>query len=285
MTTFSVVTPSRNQVGWLRLAAASVADQAGDFVAVEHLVQDAGSTDGTLEWLAENPTVGAVSEADEGMYDGVNRGLRRATGEILAYLNCDEQYLPGALARVAGYFAEHSSVDLVFAGMVVVDGAGEYVCSRKALPPKVLHTRLCHLASFTCGMFFRRRVLERGFFFDPSWKSVGDAEWVARCLEQGIKVGIIEDGLAVFTDTGENLGDAPANEIERRRLRALVPGWAQMFAPWVAWQHRWRRWRWGAYRLEPFSYAIYTQKEVGQRTEFYVDRPTALWRKRLTLWR
>ena len=84
---------------------ASVADQG---VEAEHIVQDACSNDGTLEWLLTDPRVKAFSEKDAGMYDAVNRGLRRASGEILSYLNCDEQYLPGALPHaVAAYFERH----------------------------------------------------------------------------------------------------------------------------------------------------------------------------------
>lgn len=285
MPKFSVITPSKNQAPWLRLAVASVADQTSDSVVVEHLVQDAKSTDDTLAFLQDRPGVQVVCEADSGMYDALNRGFNRATGDIFSYLNCDEQYLPGALEKVGDFFEAHPTIDLLFGVMIVVDGAGEYICSRKALSPSILHTRVCHLASFTCGMFFRRKVWERGFSFDPTWKSVGDAEWVARCLEQGVKVGVMDDCLAAFTDTGTNLGDAPANDIERNRLRALAPGWARSATPLVAWWHRVRRWRCGAYRLEPFSYAIYTQNDPRRRTDFRVDRPTALWKKRLTLWR
>ena len=83
----------------MKLCIASVADQG---VELEHIVQDAESDDGTLDWLPQDRRVKAFVEKDQGMYDAVNRGLRRASGDILAYLNCDEQYLPGALAMVAG---------------------------------------------------------------------------------------------------------------------------------------------------------------------------------------
>jgi glycosyltransferase involved in cell wall biosynthesis len=78
---FSVITPSFNRSPWSTLCIASVADQAVD---VEHIVQDAASTDGTLEWLPEDTRVKAFIEPDRGMYDALNRGLRRAHGDILA---------------------------------------------------------------------------------------------------------------------------------------------------------------------------------------------------------
>jgi glycosyltransferase involved in cell wall biosynthesis len=95
---FSIVTPSFRNSQWLRLCVASVSDQQG--VELEHIVQDSCSDDGTRDWLPHDQRVKAVIEKDSGMYDTANRGYRRARGDILAYLNCDEQYLPGALKAV-----------------------------------------------------------------------------------------------------------------------------------------------------------------------------------------
>jgi len=99
----SIVTPSFRSSNWLRLCIASVADQQG--VEVEHIVQDSCSDDGTQEWLPKESRVKAFIEKDQGMYDAVNRGFRRSTGQSLAYLNCDEQYLPRALQTVHDSFA------------------------------------------------------------------------------------------------------------------------------------------------------------------------------------
>src|SRR5688572_7753502 len=98
---FSIVTPSFRGARWLQLCIASVADQDVDH---EHIVQDSCSDDGTQDWLPRDGRVKAYIEKDKGMYDAVNRGLRRATGDILAYINCDEQYLPNALSQVAQFF-------------------------------------------------------------------------------------------------------------------------------------------------------------------------------------
>src|ERR1044071_161951 len=107
----SIITPSFRSSRWLKLCIPSVADQG---VEHEHIVQDACSDDGTQDWLPGDPRVIAVVEKDRGMYDAVNRGLRKASGEILAYLNCDEQYLPGALQAVEKFFQTHPDVDMVF---------------------------------------------------------------------------------------------------------------------------------------------------------------------------
>src|ERR1700731_1356139 len=108
----SIITPSFRASKWLKLCIASVADQKG--VAFEHIVQDSCSDDGTQQWLSNDPRVTAFIEKDNGMYDAINRGLRRASGEICAYLNCDEQYLPGTLAKVAKFFDTHPKLDVLF---------------------------------------------------------------------------------------------------------------------------------------------------------------------------
>jgi glycosyltransferase involved in cell wall biosynthesis len=117
-----------------------------------------------------------VVEPDEGMYDAVNRGLRRARGGILAYLNCDEQYLPGALAAVGDYFKAHPEVEVVFGDAVVVDARMAYRFHRKLLVPLPYHTACFPLATLTCATFFRRRLIdEGGFYFDPAMRYCGDS--------------------------------------------------------------------------------------------------------------
>ena len=121
--TISVVTPSYRQPEWLRLCAASVADQRGEGLTVEHLVQDSLSGPEIAEALRPYPGAQLFSEKDEGMYDAINRGWERASGDILCWLNCDEQYLPGALNAVAHYFRQHPDTEVLIADALVVDTA------------------------------------------------------------------------------------------------------------------------------------------------------------------
>ena len=128
-------------------------------------MQDACSGEPVRAVCAEFPNVRLFQERDAGMYDAVNRGLRRGTGDICAYLNCDEQYLPGALAAVQSYFRQHPEVDLLFGDVIVVDAAGHYLCSRRVLTPRKRHTQVCHLntlpprCSSGAGFSMTRRIL------------------------------------------------------------------------------------------------------------------------------
>src|SRR5437867_10298678 len=131
---FSIITPSFRSSQWLRLCVASVADQQG--VQIEHIVQDSCSDDGTADWLPNDSRVRAYIEKDQGMYDAVNRGFRRAKGELLAYLNCDEQYLPGALKAAHDFFAANPELDAALSDTVVTDSEGDYICHRYSLRPR-----------------------------------------------------------------------------------------------------------------------------------------------------
>jgi len=267
----SVVTPSFRSGQWLRLCIASVADQGAE---VEHIVQDAGSDDGTLEWLNADGRVRAFVEKDRGMYDAVNRGLRRSRGEILAWLNCDEQYLPGALRAVTDFFAAHPEVDLVYGDVVMVDGSGRYLWHRKMLTPLKYHTWTCHLSTLSCATFFRRRVVfDSDCFFDPNLRDVGDGEWMLRLLRRGVAMATLGRFTSAFTQTGANMSAAPNARREARELRRSAPAWARMLKPlWVV-HHRLRRWAGGMYSQAPFSYEIFTPDSPQRRVRHQVDRP------------
>jgi glycosyltransferase involved in cell wall biosynthesis len=277
---FSIITPSFRGSKWLKLCIASVADQQG--VQVEHIVQDAGSDDGTLDWLPHDGRVKTYIEKDAGMYDAVNRGLRKSSGEILAYLNCDEQYLPGALLAVREFFEAHPDVDVAFAHTIVVDARGEFICYRKAVLPHKHHVMVCHLPTFTCATFFRRRVLDQhDLWFDSRWRDLGDADWVVRLLEQRVPMAALPRYTSVFTDTGENMNLKPNAVREKERMFRAAPRWSQRLALGLQGLHWLRRLAHGNYCQRPFRYAIYTLDQPNRRSESAVAHPTFVWRERL----
>jgi glycosyltransferase involved in cell wall biosynthesis len=249
-----------------------VADQQ---VELEHIVQDAGSDDGTLDWLPQDSRVRAFIEKDQGMYDAVNRGLRRAKGDILAYLNCDEQYLPGALALVRKFFNSHPDVDLVFGDIVMIDREGNYLYHRKVQPPLKYHTWTCQLSTLSCAMFFRRRVVfERGFFFDPVLRDAGDGEWMVRLLKNGTTMAALGQFTSAFTCTGNNMSAGENATRERRELAASAPALARALKPAIITHHRLRRLCGGMYFQKPFSFEIFTRKNASRRHRIEVGKPT-----------
>jgi glycosyltransferase involved in cell wall biosynthesis len=269
---FSVVTPSYRQLPWLKLCAASIADQGG--VEVEHIIQDAG-TGGDLEaWAVSQPNLRLFAEPDAGMYDAINRGLRRATGEICAYLNCDEQYLPGALGRVAKFFAAHPEVNVLFGDVILVDQQGTPLSYRRTVLPVRSHVRLAHLNTSTCATFFRRELVDRGFHFDAQWKVIGDAIWIERLLNSKIAMATIHEPLAAFTFTGNNLGETPASRSEALTWKGDTRGNRLDRVIAVVW-HRLRKALAGAYRRRDLEIDIFTlqsperrQRRIGKQVGF-----------------
>lgn len=320
---FTIVTPSFNQLDWLRLCVASVRDQvakasdecrvtsdegsnaATSPLSIEHVVQDAG-TDGMEEFAREieasfhrdgkevfssQSSVGSnskagysltiYSEKDAGMYDAINKGLNKAKGDICAYLNCDEQYLPGTLQWVADYFSVTPQTDVLFGAAIVTRADGSYVCDRRVMVPTRWHTMVSgNLSVFTSSTFFRRKsVVERGLLFDPQWRVCGDAVWALQFLEAGLRMESSHKPLSAFAETGANLSASgnPRAAEESRRLALSAPAAVRALKPVVLLAYRLRRWRSGAYALKPHKYAVYTAADARLRRCFNVNEPAFRW--------
>jgi glycosyltransferase involved in cell wall biosynthesis len=276
---FSIITPSFRNSAWLKLCIASVADQAG--VELEHIVQDSCSDDGTQDWLPKDKRVQAFIEKDGGMYDAVNRGYRRATGDILAYLNCDEQYLPGALAAVEKFFLENPGVEVLLAGSIVTDGAGNYVCHRHGMRPSPRHIWY-RFPALTSSIFIRRSVIrERGIFFDTKWRDLGDFHWMLALMQARVPIADAPMFTSVFADTGDNMNLKPNAVREENEKNAMIPAWVRLLKPLWILSHRLRRLMHGHFSLKPTSYAIYTPASPDRRVTIAVPKPTPIWWNRL----
>ena len=251
----SIITPSYNQLRWLKLCVASVADQKGG--CHEHIIQDAQSGGELEQWVRTHSSARLFVESDAGMYDAINRGFRRATGDIVAWLNCDEQYLPGALAKVAAFFEQHPQVDVLFGDAVLLDARGEILSYRKALKPTLLHTQLVHLCTLSCATFVRRSVIERGFLLDDHYRTISDAVWVAAMLRAKLKMAVLDEPLAAFTMTGANLGQTQRAFEEGALWRRKIKGHALLRCPVIA-MHRLRKLLGGAYARRDVVADVYT---------------------------
>lgn len=274
---FSIVTPSLNMLGYLKRCGASVADQDG--VSVEHMVMDACSTDGTVEWLLENERVISSVEKDKGMYDAVNKGFRRARGRILAYLNCDEQYLPGTLAYVKDFFDSHPQIDLLFGGGLVVRPDGSLIAYRKAYQPRWPYISVSHLYVMSCTMFVRRRVIERGFLFDDNLRANGDERFVVVCLRNGFRAAYAKRYFSAFTMTGSNMSAGENAKREQRELLKATPLWVRVFWHPLNVLRLTEKTLAGAYRESfPLTYTLYDSDDLEKRRKFVAAKASFRWK-------
>ena len=327
--TFSIITPAFNQLDWLRLCIASVADQVtgedasrgklkavsckdGNLgkriitqvdserpspnadllsavqspLAIEHIIQD-GGTPGVIEFFQKLiPELGLEllpiggdevlragkpgytlilhSGPDAGMYDAINKGITHMTGDLWAWINCDEQYLPRTLPYVAEWFDRHLKVDILCGDALLTDEEGAALSYRRIIPPNWRHTRLVHLSSLSCTSFYRRSIVESGGVFDTSWRSIGDAEWMARLISQGVKIGACRKLLSSFAFTGQNTSQTPLAREEAGKWCGMSDAPSPWFTLPTIWIHRVRKWLAGSYRLKSVHYALYQKNTVGR---------------------
>jgi glycosyltransferase involved in cell wall biosynthesis len=261
----SIITPSLNQAGYLACCCASVADQGGTH---EHIVVDGGSSDGSVAWLQQQAGVRWISGPDHGMYDAINKGFGLACGEVLAYLNCDEQYLPGALASVEAAFEAHPEVDIVYGDALLLHPDGSLAAFRKAYPLRRCYVASSHLYVLSCATFFRKSLLDRVGGYDLEWRTAGDAAFVLRALEGGAVAFHLRRYVASFTLTDDNLGATPLAFSEHRQLFLRQPCWLRALSPFLAACRLLEKALAGAYRQSwPLRYSIYTGP-ADARTDF-----------------
>jgi glycosyltransferase len=123
MLNISIITAVRNAVGQIGATLRSVESQT--YAGIEHVVVDGASSDGTQEYVekAGRRVSRLVSEPDKGVYDAFNKGLRLATGDVIAFLNAGDTYVePGVIAKIAARL-EETGADLLFADLGVLTQA------------------------------------------------------------------------------------------------------------------------------------------------------------------
>ena len=193
-------------------------------------------------------------ERDRGMYDAVNRGLRRASGDILSYLIATNNTCRGRCQRSKRFSRTHPHIDVLFGDSIVVDSDLNYLFHRKVQVPLKHHTWVSHLPTLTCATFFRRSIIdEHRMFFDDRLRDVGDAEWMVRLLKRRIPMAVLRQFTSVFAMTGANMSAKPNAIRERRELQASAPLVVRSFKPLIVLHHRLRRLAGGIYSQRPFS--------------------------------
>ena len=184
MTLVSIVTPSFNQASYLEQTIQSVLNQ--DHADIEYLVIDGGSTDGSVDIIKKYAPRLAywVSEKDAGQADAINKGMARTRGEIVAWLNSDDYYLPGAVTAAVRTFEQNPDVVLVYADMLAVDEGGQTFNTLR-----YRQLTLEDLLSFQIigqpAVFMRRSAFEKAGGLDLSYHFLLDQLLWIRISAQG----------------------------------------------------------------------------------------------------
>ena len=177
----SIVTPSYDQGQFLEETILSVLDQ--DYPKLEYIIIDGGSTDGSVDIIRkyEDRLAYWVSEPDEGMSDGINKGWRQARGDILAWLNSDDTYVPGAVSIVVEFLNAHPEVDMVYGYVHITDRDGHTTQNIEPSTEFDLHRFIYsyfYLPQQT--VFLRRHVLDKVGMLDTSLQYCMDPDLWSR---------------------------------------------------------------------------------------------------------
>ena len=194
----TVVTPSFNQAAFLEETLRSVISQRR-FVH-EYFVIDGGSTDGSVELIRKH--AGEinywVSEKDSGQSEAIAKGFARATGDVLAWINSDDVFLPGTFEKVLAAFEEHPEWDALTGYHVRMD-AESRIISMHRLPredPAAARWGMHHVIQQTC--FFKRAAYDKVGGLDLSQHCVMDTDLWCRMFDAGMKWGHIPQYLGGF---------------------------------------------------------------------------------------
>jgi GT2 family glycosyltransferase len=180
----SIVTPSYNQAQYIEQTLHSVLEQG--YPRIEYLVVDGASTDASVEVIKKyaDKLSWWVSEKDSGQGEAINKGLARAKGEIIAWLNSDDYYLPGTLSKIVNTFEENPDVVMVYGDMLAVDENGQTINTLK-YKQLSLQDLLCFQIIGQPSVFFRREVLEQTGGLDTSFHFLLDHHLWIRIAQQG----------------------------------------------------------------------------------------------------
>ena len=230
----SIITPSYNQGRYLERTIRSVLEQRRPF---EYLVMDGGSRDESVEipqrYSAE---LQWVSEPDRGQADAVNKGLARATGEIIGWLNSDDIFYPGAVAAAADFLTRRPEIDVVYGNGNHIDEHDRVI---EPYPTEDWDFERLKERCFLCqpAVFFRRRLVDRFGPLGVHWRYALDYEYWLRLGKGGVRfarIGALLAGSRLHPET-KTLGSrvkvhAEINDMLRSLLGRAPDRWLYNYA-------------------------------------------------------
>ncbi len=223
----SIITPSYNQARYLEKTIQSVLDQ--EYPNLEYIVVDGGSTDGSQEIIQkyQKQLVWWVSERDRGQADGINKGLARARGEFVAWLNSDDLYYPGTLLEAVKALQQNPDANLVFGNVAAIDAEGQVTNLMRYGDWRVedlMHFEIIGQA----GVFMRRATLEVSGTLDLSYHLLLDHElWLRVGAAGGMRHIDRTWAAARFHAGAKNVAKAEAFGAEAYRIAR----WLENYPP------------------------------------------------------
>jgi glycosyltransferase involved in cell wall biosynthesis len=209
----SIVTPSYNQAAFLEETILSVLNQR--YPNLEYLIIDGGSTDGSVEIIKryEKHLAYWVSEKDRGQVHAINKGLDLITGDIAAYLNSDDVYLPGALKAVGDYFSRNRDCMWVCGDTLMFGEENETYLVSTVIPKSAAHCLSWAYKAPQPGMFWERKLVQK-YRFQERWSYDFDHDLYIRLLLDGYKCEPLSLPVAAYRLHGASKTVADAKKMD-----------------------------------------------------------------------
>ena len=218
----SIITVTYHAEATLERTLKSVAQQT--YPDIEHLIIDGASTDRTLEIARQYPHATVFSEPDKGLYDAMNKGLQRATGDFLCFLNAgDKLHSKDTLAHIASSVSDGSPIGVIYGDTHIVDAQGQFLRNRRLTPPEHLTWQSFKDGMLVChqAFYINRQI---ALSYDTTYRFSADFDWCIRCMKEGEKRGMqnlyVHEPLADYLAEGMTTANHKASLKERFKIMA-----------------------------------------------------------------
>jgi glycosyltransferase involved in cell wall biosynthesis len=215
----SVVTPCLNRAHMIERAVESVLAQ--NYPNVEHVIADGGSTDGTLDILKKYPHLRVISEPDKNLYDGLNKGIRAATGDVIGHLNSDDFYADNVFQEVMQPFIDDPRLEMVGGGALVIDGESEekqkilYDFSADSFKEPSLENALLGVP-IPNARFLRRCLPDRVGLMNIRYPLISDRDFLYRAAVSGVQWASVKSVVYYYVAHEGSLSIKVENNVMRR---------------------------------------------------------------------
>ena len=233
----SVITVSYNQGRFIEENIVSVLNQ--NYENFEHIIIDACSKDNTLDILKKYDHLKWTSEPDKGQSDGLNKGFRKATGDLIVWLNSDDVMCEGAFEVLNKFFTENPDKSVVTGNQVFINGNSEVVNIVKAEPfsyDRLLNTRYCSVMQNST--VFRKSVLDKVGLLDETSHYTMDLDLFIRIAKEYTSY-IIDADIAKFRVWEESKTTTSQIKFYKNMLVLKKKHNARVFSKgsvWLLWQ-------------------------------------------------
>lgn len=222
---FSIITITYNASQWLERTILSVLSQS--YPAIEYIIIDGASTDGTVDIIRQYASGIAtwVSEPDKGLYDAMNKGLKRATGDYVWFINAgDTLYTADTVQKIAASLKKDVSLpDILYGQTMIVDAEGRQRGRRRLKAPERLTWKSFRMGMLVCHQsFIAKRELAP--LYNTEYRLVADYDWCIRCMQKARTIRNTQLVLSNFLEDGLSSVQRKASLKERYRVMCRYYG-------------------------------------------------------------